>query len=316
MESKIRAVIAEDVESYLQTIELLVTEVAPEIDIVGKASSLAEAERLINGQKPNLLFLDIQFEEEGATVFDLLDRLAATGPLPFRIIFITAHLEPGYFARAFDFGALHFLAKPIDNQKLREAIDRIAAYGNSPAMAAFAEMPGSAGHPSSPNTAEPGPSEEAPATAGSPGLMEPERSPGLVESAPAPPPASDWIRQLRELQQQVQTYHSPGKMVIEGLQFNEVVETGKIGVLEASGKYTHILMCDGKTYTASQNLGLFERKLNAFPQFVRIHHHKIINIDYVKRFSRKERNIEMLPPFGSHAASKERFRDFLQTIES
>lgn len=307
MENKIRALIAEDVEAYLNTIELLVGEVAPEIDIVGKASTLAEAERIIQEQKPDLLFLDIQFEEEGATVFDLLDRLAATGPFPFRIIFITAHLEPGYFARAFDFGALHFLAKPIDNQKLREAIDRVAAYGNLHAKPASAGMPESAGYSGSPNTTDPGPSEEAPATAGSPGLAEP---------APAPSPASDWIRQLRELRQLVHPPHAAGKMVIEGLQFNEVVETGKIGVLEASGKYTHILLCDGKNYTASQNLGLFERKLQGFPQFVRIHHHKIINIDYVKRFSRKERNIEMLPPFGSHAASKERFRDFLQTIES
>ena len=307
MENKIRAVIAEDVEAYLQTIELLVTEVAPEIDIVGKASSLAEAERLINEQKPNLLFLDIQFEEEGATVFDLLDRLAASGPLPFRIIFITAHLEPGYFARAFDFGALHFLAKPIDKVRLREAIDRIAAFGISPAMTDSPGLPDSPGHSGSPTSTEQGTSADAPESAG---------SPGLGESATVPPPASDWIRQLRELQQQVYTYHSPGKMVIEGLQFNEVVETGKIGVLEASGKYTHILMCDGKTYTASQNLGLFERKLIGCPQFVRIHHNKIINVNFVKRFSRKERNIEMLPPFGSHAASKERFRDFLQAIES
>ncbi len=105
-------------------------------------------------------------------------------------------------------------------------------------------------------------------------------------------------------------------MVIEGLQFNEVVEIGKIGVLEASGKYTHIHVADGKTFTASQNLGLFERKLMGFPQFVRIHHNKIISVDYVKRFSRKDRSIEMVPPFGSHAASKERFRNFIRLVES
>lgn len=105
-------------------------------------------------------------------------------------------------------------------------------------------------------------------------------------------------------------------MVIEGLQFNEVVEIGKIGVLEASGKYTNILLSDGKTYTASQNLGLFERKLQSFPQFVRIHHNKIINLNYVKRFSRKERSIELVPPFGSHAASRERFRNFIRLVES
>ena len=72
MENKIKAIIAEDVEAYLQTIEMLIGEVAPEITIAGKASSLAEADRVIREVKPDLLFLDIQFEEEGATVFDLL----------------------------------------------------------------------------------------------------------------------------------------------------------------------------------------------------------------------------------------------------
>ncbi len=289
MEHKIRSVISEDVEAYLDTIELLVNEVAPEVEIAGKAASLAETERLIREVNPDLLFLDIQFEEEGATVFDLLDRLEAKGRLPFRIIFITAHLEPGYFARAFDFGALHFLEKPIDKVKLREAIDRIAATHIS---ASSAQSAGSAGNPGS--------------SAQSAG------SAGNVESAGNP----DWIRQLRELQQQLHAYRTPGKMVIEGLQFNEVVEIDKIGVLEASGKYTNILLSDGKTYTASQNLGLFERKLAAFPQFVRIHHNKIISLNYVKRFSRKERLIELMPPLGTHSASKDRFRDFLKIIEN
>jgi two-component system LytT family response regulator len=288
MENKIKAIIAEDVEAYLQTIEMLIGEVAPEITIAGKASSLAEADRVIREVKPDLLFLDIQFEEEGATVFDLLDRFLAEGPLPFRVIFITAHLEPGYYARAFDFGALHFLAKPIDKQKLREAIDRVATTRFSSALSF---------------STEPVLSPETPAT--------PE--------TPAPPgtdTSSDLVRQLRELRQLVHAPNKPGKIVIEGLQFNEVVEIGKIGVLEASGRYTHITLNDGKTYTASQNLGLFEKKLIEFPRFVRIHHNKIINVDYVRRFSRKERNIEMVPPFGSHAASKERFREFLQAIET
>jgi two-component system LytT family response regulator len=278
MDHKIRTVIAEDVEAYLQTIELLVREVAPEVDIAGKASSLAETERVIREVKPELLLLDIQFEEEGATVFDLLDHLLAEGPLHFRIIFITAHLEPGYFSRAFDFGALHFLSKPIDPQKLREAISRVFGDSNNKQISSVHANPS-------------------------------VFVPGTLSQA-------EWTMQLRELKRQIQGYHSPGKMVIEGLQFNEVVEIGKIGVLEASGKYTNILLNDGKNYTSSQNLGLFERKLQIHPQFVRIHHNKIINLNYVKRFSRKERNIELVVPFGSHAASKERFRDFLNTIES
>jgi two-component system LytT family response regulator len=282
MENKIRAVIAEDVEAYLQTIELLVREVAPEITIVGKASSLTGAGRVIREAKPDLLFLDIQFEEEGATVFDLLDRFLSEGPLPFRIIFITAHLEPGYFARAFDFGALHFLAKPIDKVKLREAIDRVA---NTRSSSAHSFSPGS--------------------------VLSPE-----ISSPQGNPPSSDLVSQLRELRQLVHAPHKTGKIVIEGLQFNEVVEIGKIGVLEASGRYTHILLNDGKTYTASQNLGEFEKKLAEYPQFVRIHHNKIINLNYVKRFSRKERLIELTSSFGSHTASKERFREFLQALES
>ena len=125
MKTDIRAVIVEDMESYMLTIEKMVTEVAPYVTIIGKTTSLRNAKTLISDWSPNLLLMDIQFEEEGLTAFDLLSQLGRKEELSFDIIFITGHRASEYYSMAFDYGALHFLKKPVDKQKLKEAIERI-----------------------------------------------------------------------------------------------------------------------------------------------------------------------------------------------
>jgi len=261
MNNEIRAIIVEDVEAYLDTIEKLVKEVAPYVHIAGKASNLKEARKVIEELTPNLLFLDIQFEEEGSTAFDLLNQIGQSEGFLFQVIFITAHLEAGYYAEAFNYGALHFLEKPIDKKKLKEAIER-AAYDRS-------------GH-----------------------LM------------------TDWQEQLKHMEKQINTLQFPGKIVVEGTKYNEVIEIKDIILMEASGRYTSITLMNGKTVVACMNLGEFEKRLQEFACFCRIHYNKIINLNFVKRYSRKERIIELDAPFGSHIASKERIKDFIRQLET
>jgi two-component system LytT family response regulator len=260
MTAEIKAIIVEDVEAYLDTIEMLVKQVAPYVNIVGKASNLKDAGRMIADLSPELLLLDIQFEEEGATAFDLLSQIRKPEGYRFRIIFISAHLEARYYAEAFNYGALHFLEKPIDKQKLKEAIER-----------AVQEQPG----------------------------INPD----------------DWQEELKRLRKQISTLQYPGKIVIEGNKYSEVVEIKDIVLLEASGRYTAITLTQEKKVLSCQNLGEFERKLLVFGCFYRIHHNKIINLNFVQRFSKKERIIEMFPPYGKHVASKERLKEFLKFFE-
>ena len=126
MPNEINAVIVEDVLEFHAVIETLLDEVAPNIKVIGNASTLLQAEDLIKKLSPQLVFLDIQFDAEGKTAFDLLRKLEDQKLLNFQIIVITAFNQGEYYDAAFNYGALHFLTKPIDKLKLQQAIARVS----------------------------------------------------------------------------------------------------------------------------------------------------------------------------------------------
>lgn len=88
------------------------------IEIVGEAANADEALKLIEEQQPELLFLDIQMP--GKNGFELLSSIEGKTP---EVIFTTAFDE--YAIKAFEFNALDYLLKPIDNERLKETIHRI-----------------------------------------------------------------------------------------------------------------------------------------------------------------------------------------------
>lgn len=89
----------------------------PEIDIIGEAQNGGEAIELIRKTKPDLLFLDINMP--GMSGFDLLKKLES---IP-RVIFVTAYDE--YALKAFEVNALDYLLKPVETNRLNEAIDKL-----------------------------------------------------------------------------------------------------------------------------------------------------------------------------------------------
>jgi two-component system LytT family response regulator len=90
----------------------------PKIEIIGEAANAEEALILIDELSPDLLFLDIQMP--GKNGFQLLE--AIEGKVP-EVIFTTAYDE--YALKAFEFNALDYLMKPVDIQRLAEAIQRV-----------------------------------------------------------------------------------------------------------------------------------------------------------------------------------------------
>ncbi|MFP4228592.1 MAG: LytR/AlgR family response regulator transcription factor [Salinivenus sp.] len=66
---------------------------------------------------PNVMLLDVQMR--GETGFDLLDRLDT----PVQVVFVTAYDE--YAVRAFEANALDYLLKPVDPERLAEALRRV-----------------------------------------------------------------------------------------------------------------------------------------------------------------------------------------------
>lgn len=121
----VRAMIIEDMPEYIGTIEMLLKEVSPDVRVVATASSLSEAEQLLKTILPDVVLMDIQFENEGKTGFDLLDKLKAEDNIFFQLIIITAHFEKQHYRKAFEHNALHYLEKPVNKEKLASAIERV-----------------------------------------------------------------------------------------------------------------------------------------------------------------------------------------------
>jgi two-component system, LytTR family, response regulator len=88
-----------------------------EIEIIGEAESLKDALHKINLTKPDVIFLDVQMR--GETGFDLLEQLDFSG----KIIFVTAFDE--FAVRAFEVNALDYLLKPINPNRLSQALERL-----------------------------------------------------------------------------------------------------------------------------------------------------------------------------------------------
>lgn len=89
----------------------------PSIEIAGEAQNADEAEKLIDETNPDLLFLDIQMP--GRTGFQLLESLD-TVPM---VVFTTAYDE--FALKAFEVNALDYLLKPIQPERLSEAIRKV-----------------------------------------------------------------------------------------------------------------------------------------------------------------------------------------------
>jgi len=112
----IKAIIIDDERLARVELQNLLKDI-PGIEIVGEASYVEEALEIIDKQKPDLLFLDINMPEKSG--FDLIEEMVE---VPY-FIFTTAYEE--YALKAFEVGAIDYLLKPIQMNRLREAIDKI-----------------------------------------------------------------------------------------------------------------------------------------------------------------------------------------------
>ena len=94
-------------------------EVYPQIEIIDEATNGEEAIVKINQQRPELVFLDIQMPgKSGFEVLEALDDSIAPD-----VIFTTAYDE--YALKAFDFDAIDYLLKPIDTNRLEQALKKL-----------------------------------------------------------------------------------------------------------------------------------------------------------------------------------------------
>src|SRR4051812_13047010 len=118
----ITALLVDDEEHNRTVLRRLLTANFPQLVIINEAGNAQDAFLKINSQKPGLVFLDIKMP--GKTGFDLLKRFTY---IDFEVIFVTAFNR--YAIRAFEFNAVGYILKPIDQLKLirtvQKAIERV-----------------------------------------------------------------------------------------------------------------------------------------------------------------------------------------------
>jgi two-component system LytT family response regulator len=116
-EATIRAVIVDDEAPARNRLRQLLKEEA-DFQIVSECGNGRHALEIIQRQKPDLAFLDVQMP--GLTGLQVCDAVLSAGAsLPW-IIFVTAYDE--YALKAFELHALDYLLKPFDRERFQNAL--------------------------------------------------------------------------------------------------------------------------------------------------------------------------------------------------
>jgi len=89
----------------------------PRIEVIGMVESVEDARIFLAARIPDFVFLDVEMPRGSG--LGLLESL----PDSVRVCFVTAY--PEYAVDAFDFGAVHYLLKPVDPLRLDKAITRL-----------------------------------------------------------------------------------------------------------------------------------------------------------------------------------------------
>lgn len=113
------AVIADDERLMREQVAARLREAWPELEIVGEAVNGREAVAMVRSREPDIVFLDIRMPE--------MDGIEAAKALAGQahVVFVTAYDE--YAVTAFDQGAVDYLLKPADPERVRTTCERLKA---------------------------------------------------------------------------------------------------------------------------------------------------------------------------------------------
>ena len=115
----LKTVLVDDEINALEALEWKLNRYIDDIQII-KCNSPIEAITVIQEEKPDLVFLDIDMPEMDG--FTLLQKLSFTN---FDLIFTTAHDE--FALQAIKVSAIDYLLKPVDKDELITAVDKVVA---------------------------------------------------------------------------------------------------------------------------------------------------------------------------------------------
>ena len=115
----LRTVVVDDEQLAREELCFLLQQVGG-IDVIGQAGNGVEALRVIEEQQPDLVMLDVQMP--GITGFEVARRVVQAG-LESQLVFVTAFDQ--YAIDAFDVNAVDYLLKPVEQERLTTAVERV-----------------------------------------------------------------------------------------------------------------------------------------------------------------------------------------------
>lgn len=116
---KLRAIVVEDEKTSREILKNYIAKYCPKVEVMGEAANVDEALVLIRNHELDMVFLDVEMPYGNA--FDLLDKV---GDRTFETVFVTAYDH--YAIDALNAHASYYLLKPIDIDKLIEAVDYVS----------------------------------------------------------------------------------------------------------------------------------------------------------------------------------------------
>lgn len=115
---KIRAILVDDEESARDVLSNLLARFCPEVELLEKCTNVESAVKAIHEHQPDVVFLDIEMPNyAGYEIVHFFDEVR------FEIIFVTAY--DSYALRAFEISAVDYLLKPIDIDRLKQAVSKV-----------------------------------------------------------------------------------------------------------------------------------------------------------------------------------------------
>lgn len=112
-------IVDDEIEACKNLKNILCTYITTPIEIIGMAQTIAVASCLLTKHEPDIIFLDIEMQNEnGFMLFDGSDLI-----LP-NVIFVTAYDE--YAVKAFRSNAVDYILKPVSIPDLENAIKKVS----------------------------------------------------------------------------------------------------------------------------------------------------------------------------------------------
>ena len=113
-----RTLIIEDELLAQAKLETLLIKLDPRTEVVGKVGSVKDAIHWLNtNASPDVAFVDIQLSDNHS--FEIFRAV----PIKFPVVFTTAYDK--YLLESFEFNSIDYLLKPITEEKLQRALDKI-----------------------------------------------------------------------------------------------------------------------------------------------------------------------------------------------